>query len=75
MGTGTWAAMTFDARLKRLEQAADTPQRENLLYLLRRVLGVQGERPNTAATPETMQRADERLSELLREAKGGPPRS
>ena len=65
--------MNVDVRLKRLEKAAGP--RENLLHLLRRVLGVQGERAHAPATLETMQRADERLSELLREAKGGPPRS
>ncbi len=65
--------MTFDARLKRLEPAAGPPQRENLLYLLRRVLGVHGARPNTPATPDTMQRADERLSVLLlNEQRKGP---
>ncbi len=57
--------MNCDARLKRLEALAGAGNRENLLYLLRRVLGVHGERPNTPATPDTMQRADERLSVLL----------
>ncbi len=55
--------MTNDARLKRLEQA--TLPRENMLHLLRRVLGVHGERAHLPATTETVQRADKRLSELL----------
>ena len=69
--------MNSDARLKRLEQAAAAAAngpRENVLHLLRRVLGVHGERAHQPATAETVQRADERLSELLREAKGGQPR-
>jgi len=57
--------MNVDARLKRLEKAAGP--RENLLHLLRRVLGVHGERDHEPATPDAMQRADERLSVLLAE--------
>ena len=67
--------MNLDPRLKRLEALTHAAARENMLHLLRRVLGVHGVRVNTPATPDTMQRADERLGELLREAKGGQPRS
>jgi hypothetical protein len=45
-----------------------------MLHLLRRVLGVHGERAHQPATAETVQRADQRLSELLAEAKGQQPR-
>jgi hypothetical protein len=64
--------MNSDARLKRLEALAGP--RENVLHLLRRVLGVHGERAHQPATVETVQRADQRLSELLREARGERPR-
>jgi len=59
--------MNCEARLKRLEALAGAGNRENILHLLRRVLGVHGERAHAPATLETMQRADERLSELLAE--------
>ncbi len=60
--------MNCDARLKRLEALAGPP-RENMLHLLRRVLGVHGERAHQPATAETVQRADQRLRELLGEAR------
>jgi len=60
--------MNVDVRLKRLEKAAAPG--EILLHLLWRVLGVHGERAHAPATLETMQRADDRLGEVLREARG-----